>query len=143
MNLVCPQCGTTNRVPEERLRDEPVCGRCGQALMAAQPVPLSDAHFAAFVQGTDLPVLVDYWADWCGPCHRMAPNFASVAAAMPQVRFAKVDTDANPRASGAAGIRSIPTLVLYRGGREVARRSGALSAGELQRWVEGELARRG
>ena len=141
MKLVCPACGATNRVPDERLQDQPVCGRCGTELMAAQPVVLTDATLTAFIAGTELPVLVDFWADWCGPCKMMAPHFANAAAQLPNVRLAKVDTDANPKASVGNRIRSIPTLILYRGGQEVARQSGAMTSGDLLRWVQGQLGR--
>jgi thioredoxin 2 len=143
MNLCCPACGTTNRVPDQRLHQEPVCGRCGTDLMAAKPAALSDDTFPKFVAHTELPVLVDFWADWCGPCKMMAPHFANAAAQLPEVRFAKVDTEASPQASAANGIRSIPTLILYRRGREVARQSGAMSSGDLVRWVQAQLARQG
>jgi thioredoxin 2 len=140
MNLVCPACATINRVPEERLGDQPVCGRCGTELAPAAPVALTDATLPAYLAGSDQPVLVDYWADWCGPCKMMAPHFARAATQLPGVRFAKVDTDENPRASGAAMIRSIPTLVLYRGGQEVARQSGAMATGDLLQWTQSALA---
>jgi thioredoxin 2 len=141
MKLVCPACGANNRVPDERLQDQPVCGRCGTELIAAQPVVLTDATLPAFIAGTELPVLVDFWADWCGPCKMMAPHFTNAAAQLPNVRFAKVDTDANPKASVGNRIRSIPTLILYRGGQEVARQSGAMTSGDMLRWVQGQLGR--
>jgi thioredoxin 2 len=143
MNLVCPGCGATNRVPEDRLKDQPVCGKCGVELMAAKPVALTDAVFARYVANTDMPVLVDFWADWCGPCKMMAPHFANAAAQLPDVRFAKVDTEACPEASAAHAIRSIPTLILFRGGKELARQSGAMAAGDLVRWVQSQRASRG
>ena len=143
MNLVCPACATTNRVPDARLHEQPVCGRCGAELMAPKPATLTDATLPAFVAHTELPVLVDFWAEWCGPCKMMAPHFANAATQLVDVRFVKVDTEASPQASATYAIRSIPTLILFRGGKEVARQSGAMSAGDLVRWVQSQLATQG
>jgi thioredoxin 2 len=139
MHLVCAECGSVNRVAEEHLDREPTCGRCKAELMAPRPVALTDAYFQKFIERTELPVVVDFWADWCGPCKVMAPQFEAAAREMPRVRFAKVETDANPKASVGNRIRSIPTLVLYRGGQEVARRTGAIGANDLLRWLREQL----
>ncbi len=117
-----------------------MCGKCGAELMAAEPFALSDASLPAYIARTELPVLVDFWADWCGPCKMMAPHFANAATQLPEVRFAKVDTETSPQASATYAIRSIPTLILFRGGKEVARQSGAMVAGDLVRWVQAHVA---
>jgi thioredoxin 2 len=139
MHLVCPSCGTTNRISDERLSDGPVCGRCATPLMATEPVSLSDTLLPKFVANTDLPVLVDFWAAWCGPCKTMAPNFATAAHQMPEVRFAKVDSDTAPGASALYNIRSIPTLILFKGGAEVARLSGVVPTPQLVAWIRQHL----
>ena len=139
MQLVCPHCLAKNRVPDDRLHDQPVCGKCGAALMAAEPVALDDQSFARFIEGSGLPVLVDFWAEWCGPCKMMAPQFAAAAVQMPDVRFVKVDTEAAPQTSMRYRIRSIPTMALFKNGAELARISGAMSAADITRWVRGAL----
>lgn len=139
MHLVCPSCGTTNRIPPERLNEGPVCGRCAAPLMLPEPMNLSDAALPKFVADTELPVVVDFWATWCGPCKTMAPQFAAAARQMPAVRFVKVDSDAAPVASGRHNIRSIPTLILFNTGAEVARMSGAMPSARLVAWIEQHL----
>ena len=141
MLLVCPHCAATNRVADERVRDDPVCAKCGTALAEPKPVDVSDAVLPKYVRATEAPVLVDFWAAWCGPCRQMAPHFAAAAQQLPDVRFAKVDSDAAQQASAAYSIRSIPTLILFKGGKEVARRSGASSAGDIAAWTKTQLAR--
>ena len=135
MHLVCPNCAAINRLPEEKLHSGPVCARCKASLLPLAPVALNDASLPRFIAHTELPVVVDFWAAWCGPCKTMAPNFASAAAQLPAVRFVKVDSDAAPASSAKYSIRSIPTLVLFEGGREKDRVSGGLSAKDLLAWL--------
>ena len=139
MIIVCPKCGAKNRVPEDKLSANPACGQCHQALIPLAPIELNEQNFSNFIQNSDLPILIDLWADWCGPCKMMAPHFATVAQQNPQVVFAKIDTEANPRLSSAFHVRSIPTLVLMNKSNEIARISGALRATELQQWLDQQL----
>lgn len=136
MIIVCPLCGAKNRVPEDKLNSQPNCGQCHETLIPLAPIELNEQNFSNMVTHSDLPILIDLWAEWCGPCKMMAPHFAEVAKHNPNVVFAKIDTEANPRLSSAFNVRSIPTLVLMNKTTEVARISGALRANQLQEWLD-------
>jgi len=137
VHVACPKCFTGNRVPAHRLGEQPKCGKCSAALLDGAPVALGEDSFDAFTGRTGLPVVVDFWAPWCGPCRAMAPAFEKAAAELKNgVRFAKVNTEEAQGLASRMGIRAIPTLVLFKDGREIDRVSGAMDARSLSRWVE-------
>lgn len=140
LHLVCPHCQAVNRLPSARLSQTPNCGQCHKALFSGHPLILNSASFEKHLLRNDIPLLVDFWADWCGPCKIMAPAFAQATQLLePYVRLGKVDTEAEQRLSGRYNIRSIPSLILFKGGRELARQSGALAVQDIVRWVHSQL----
>lgn len=141
LQIVCPQDGTINRVPRARLSEAPRCGKCRSPLFGAEPLELTGPGFDRQLANSDLPLLTDFWAPWCGPCRMMAPAFTAAAALLePQLRLAKVNTEAEQALAARFGIRSIPTLILFAGGREIARHSGAFTnAEQIARWARSQL----
>jgi thioredoxin 2 len=138
--VVCPHCHAPNRIPAQKLADGGTCGKCKQRLFTGEPVALDESSFDTHASRSDIPLVIDFWAPWCAPCRTMAPAFAQVARQMePQIRFGKVNTEEQQALAARFGIRSIPTLAVFRDGREMARQAGAMDSGALARWIKQHL----
>ncbi len=136
VHVVCPHCAAVNRIPAARLAEAPNCGRCHATLFDGRPLDLNETDFDRHLKRSDIPLVVDFWAPWCGPCRMMAPAFEAAAGELaPHARLAKVNTEDHPALAARFGIRSIPTLAVFQGGRETARQAGAMDKRNLIRWI--------